>query len=185
MKKFENLTAVYFDEANNFYELQFDDGENTEYIRVDASDHPEAATDEDYFDNREVVEKIIAESDDSENEEIEDRSYLYGQLFAVIECYEEEAREYIGKFASTYWSRNVFALSNRPYTYTKLYLEYLDERTQFSKIFKRRNPDREKRLRNRIGEILAEIEKHYGDNNEPLTYMAAFGENKEKINLGI
>ena len=58
--KFENLQAVNY--YNGEYELEFNlDGE-LKYITVDASDHPEAATDEDYFDNKEVVEKIIAEN---------------------------------------------------------------------------------------------------------------------------
>ena len=58
--KFETLQAVNY--YNGEYELEFNlDGE-LKYITVDASDHPEAATDEDYFDNREVAEKIIAEN---------------------------------------------------------------------------------------------------------------------------
>lgn len=58
--KFKNLQAVNY--YNGEYELEFNlDGE-LKYVTVDASDHLEAATDEDYFDNREVVEKIIAEN---------------------------------------------------------------------------------------------------------------------------
>ncbi len=59
MKKFENLNAVYFDEANNWYELEFYVDGSFEYIRVNADDHEEAATNEFYFDNKEIVEKII------------------------------------------------------------------------------------------------------------------------------
>lgn len=64
--KFENLQAVYYDaqhgKGDGFYDLEFNMDGKMEYIQVDEKDHPEAATDEDYFDNKEVVDKIIAEN---------------------------------------------------------------------------------------------------------------------------
>lgn len=62
MKKFENLTAVYFDEANNSYDLEFQFDGKSEILSVSADDHPEAATNEFYFDDKEVVEKILEEN---------------------------------------------------------------------------------------------------------------------------
>ena len=62
MKKFENLLAVYFDEANNCYDLEFQFDGKSEFISVSADDHPEAATDEFYFDDKKVVEKISEEN---------------------------------------------------------------------------------------------------------------------------
>lgn len=62
-KTFENLMAVHFDGASDLYELEFQENGNSEFIQVKASDHPEAATDEFYFDNKEVVNKIIAEAE--------------------------------------------------------------------------------------------------------------------------
>lgn len=56
MKK--QLMNTYYDEANNWYELVFDDGE---IIRVNADDYPEAATNEDFWDNDELIEKILSE----------------------------------------------------------------------------------------------------------------------------
>lgn len=62
--KFENLQAVHFDgqhgKGDGYYTLEFNIDGEIEYIEVDEKDHPEAATDEDYFDNREIVDKIIA-----------------------------------------------------------------------------------------------------------------------------
>lgn len=67
--KFENLQAVHFDgqhgKGDGYYTLEFNIDGEIEYIEVDEKDHPEAATDEDYFDNKEVVDKIIAENEGS------------------------------------------------------------------------------------------------------------------------
>lgn len=60
--KYENLQIVHYDAAGDVYDLEFHVNGEKEFITVDASDHPEAATDEYYFDDREVVEKIIAEN---------------------------------------------------------------------------------------------------------------------------
>lgn len=64
--KFENLQVVHYDaqhgKGDGFYTLEFNVGGEMEYIEVDEKDHPEAATDEDYFENKEVVDKIIAEN---------------------------------------------------------------------------------------------------------------------------
>lgn len=64
MKKnlnYENLMNVNFDGES--YELEFQENEKSYFIRVDARDHEEAATNEDYFDDKELVEKIIAEAE--------------------------------------------------------------------------------------------------------------------------
>lgn len=53
---------VTFDEGNNSYTLEFQENGKSEFIEVSASDHEEAATNEDYFDNEEVVNKIIEEN---------------------------------------------------------------------------------------------------------------------------
>ena len=64
MKKnlnYENLMNVNFDGES--YELEFQENEKSYFIRVDARDHEEATTNEDYFDDKELVEKIIAEAE--------------------------------------------------------------------------------------------------------------------------
>ena len=60
--KYENLYFVYYDSASVTYELEFrtDDGD-MKFIEVDARDHPEASTNENYFDDKEVVDLIIME----------------------------------------------------------------------------------------------------------------------------
>lgn len=65
MKKnlnYEDLMNVNFDGES--YELEFQEGGKSYFIRVDARDHEEAATNEDYFDDKERVEKIIAEAEE-------------------------------------------------------------------------------------------------------------------------
>lgn len=67
MKKnlnYENLMNVNFDGES--YELEFQENGKSYFIRVDARDHEEAATNEDYFDNKERVEEIIAEAEEIE-----------------------------------------------------------------------------------------------------------------------
>lgn len=69
MKKnlsYENLMNVNFDGEN--YELEFQENGKSYFIRVDARDHEEAATNEDYFDDKERVEEIIAEAEEIEEE---------------------------------------------------------------------------------------------------------------------
>lgn len=61
---YENLMNVNFDGEN--YELEFQENGKRYFIRVDARDHEEAATNEDYFDNKKLVEKIIAEAEEIE-----------------------------------------------------------------------------------------------------------------------
>ena len=66
MKKnlnYENLMNVNFDGEN--YELEFQENGKSYFIRVDARDH-KAAADEAYFDDKERVEKIIAEAEEIE-----------------------------------------------------------------------------------------------------------------------
>ena len=48
------------------YELEFQENGKSYFIRVDARDHEEAATNEDYFDDKERVEEIIAEAEEIE-----------------------------------------------------------------------------------------------------------------------
>lgn len=67
MKKnlnYENLMNVNFDGES--YELEFQENGKSYFIRVDARDHEEAATNEDYFDDKERVEEIIAEAEEIE-----------------------------------------------------------------------------------------------------------------------
>lgn len=67
MKKnlnYENLMNVNFDGES--YELEFQESGKSYFIRVDARDHEEAATNEDYFDDKELVEEIIAEAEEIE-----------------------------------------------------------------------------------------------------------------------
>ena len=58
---YENLMNVNFDGES--YELEFQEDGKSYFIRVDARDHEEAATNENYFDDKELVEKIIAEAE--------------------------------------------------------------------------------------------------------------------------
>lgn len=67
MKKnlnYENLMNVNFDGES--YELEFQENRKSYFIRVDAKDHEEATTNEDYFNDKERVEKIIAEAEEIE-----------------------------------------------------------------------------------------------------------------------
>ena len=57
----EALQSVYFDEGNGTYDLEFLVNGEKHYKQVQASDHPEAATNEGYFDDKLVVDKIIME----------------------------------------------------------------------------------------------------------------------------
>lgn len=59
--EFEDLQAVYYDGGNETYDLQFMVDGNEKYIQVKAEDHPEAATNENYFDDKKVVNRIIME----------------------------------------------------------------------------------------------------------------------------
>lgn len=61
-KQYENLMAVYYDEANNAYTLEFQDEDEAEFIEVDAKEHEQAKEDEFYFDNKNLVEQIIEEN---------------------------------------------------------------------------------------------------------------------------
>lgn len=64
---YENLMNVNFDGES--YELEFQENGKSYFIRVDARDHEEAATNEDYFDNKKLVEEIIEATDEEEIEE--------------------------------------------------------------------------------------------------------------------
>lgn len=64
--KFEEMVIVNFDKANNFYELEFQSKEGTYFLRVDGKDHEKASVDEFYFDDQELVEKIIADADEDD-----------------------------------------------------------------------------------------------------------------------
>lgn len=55
------LQNVYFDEGNGTYDLEFLVNGEKHYRQVQASDHPEAATNENYFDDKKVVNRIIME----------------------------------------------------------------------------------------------------------------------------
>lgn len=61
----ENLNTVTYDEAAKEYTLEFNvDGEMA-YIRVDADNYPEAATDEWFWDEEANVEAAINEAKES------------------------------------------------------------------------------------------------------------------------
>ena len=66
--RFEEMLIVNFDKANNFYELEFQAKEGTYFLRVDGKDHEKAAVDEFYFDDQELVEKLIADADEDDIE---------------------------------------------------------------------------------------------------------------------
>ena len=55
------LQNVYFDEGNGTYDLEFLVNGEKYYRQVQASNHPEAATNESYFDDKKVVNRIIME----------------------------------------------------------------------------------------------------------------------------
>ena len=57
----EALQGVYFDEGSGTYDLEFLVNGEKHYRQVQASDHPEAATNENYFDDKKVVNRIIME----------------------------------------------------------------------------------------------------------------------------
>lgn len=66
-----NLYATYYD--NSLYELQFEVGGKTVFIRnIREEDHEQAATDENYFESPEVLEKIIDDLSVKDKEELED-----------------------------------------------------------------------------------------------------------------
>lgn len=56
---FEKLTAVHYDKGSNVYDLEFEVDTQTVFIQVDASDHEEAAQDEDYFEDEALIDDII------------------------------------------------------------------------------------------------------------------------------
>ena len=58
---YETLQNVYFDEGNGTYDLEFLVNGEKYYRQVQASNHPEAATNESYFDDKKVVNRIILE----------------------------------------------------------------------------------------------------------------------------
>lgn len=66
---YENLMNVNYDRDNEVYELEFQTNGKSYFISVDANDHETAATDEDYFDNKKLVEEIIEATDEEEIEE--------------------------------------------------------------------------------------------------------------------
>ena len=65
---YENLMNVNYDGDNEVYELEFQINGKSYFISVDANEHEEAATDEDYFDNKKLVEEIIEATDEEEIE---------------------------------------------------------------------------------------------------------------------
>lgn len=72
MKNFniKNINTVTYDEAMNEYTLEFNVGEfnvggEMAYIRVDADNYPEAATDEWFWDEEENVEKAVKEAEEN------------------------------------------------------------------------------------------------------------------------
>ena len=52
----KRLINTYYDDANKWYELEFEDGE---IIQVNSEDYPEAKYDEYFWDNEERIKKIL------------------------------------------------------------------------------------------------------------------------------
>lgn len=66
-----NLYATYYDNA--LYELQFEVNGKKVFIRnIKEEDHEQAASDENYFDNPEVIERIIDDLSVKDKEELEE-----------------------------------------------------------------------------------------------------------------
>lgn len=66
---YENLMNVNYDGDNEVYELEFQINGKSYFINVSANEHEAAATDEDYFDNKKLVEEIIEATNEEEIEE--------------------------------------------------------------------------------------------------------------------
>ena len=66
---YENLMMINYDGDNEVYELEFQTNGKSYFINVSANEHEAAATDEDYFDNKKLVEEIIEATDEEEIEE--------------------------------------------------------------------------------------------------------------------
>lgn len=60
---YENLMNVNYDEGNQIYELEFQENGKSFFVNIKTSEHKEAEFNENYFDNKELVEKIIANAD--------------------------------------------------------------------------------------------------------------------------
>ena len=56
----KNLTATYYDGANDWYDLEFDNGKAW-IAHVPARYHKEAATDEFYFENQAIIDQAATE----------------------------------------------------------------------------------------------------------------------------
>lgn len=66
-----NLYATHYDNA--LYELQFEVNGKTVFIRnIREEDHEQAATDENYFESPEVLERIIGDLSVKDKEELEE-----------------------------------------------------------------------------------------------------------------
>lgn len=61
----EHLNTTEYDEANNRYYLEFRVADEVISIYVNADNYPEAATDEDYFDDEKNVEKAVKEAEEN------------------------------------------------------------------------------------------------------------------------
>ena len=66
---YENLMNVNYDGDNEVYELEFQINGKSYFINVSANEHEAAVTDEDYFDNKKLVEEIIEATNEEEIEE--------------------------------------------------------------------------------------------------------------------
>lgn len=61
----DNLLNTYYD--NGMYELSFEvDGEEVIVSNIKSEDHPKAWVDEWYFDDDEIIEKIIKNADEND-----------------------------------------------------------------------------------------------------------------------
>lgn len=74
-----NLMNTYYD--NGLYELLFDAEGKEIFVRnIKAEDHPNAATDEWYFDSNEIIEEIIKNVEDEDIEIKENNMTNYGKV---------------------------------------------------------------------------------------------------------
>ena len=69
--KVNNLYAAHYD--NGLYELQFEVNGKKVFIRnIKEEDHEQAARDENYFENPEVIERVIDDLSVKDKEELEE-----------------------------------------------------------------------------------------------------------------
>lgn len=105
-----------------------------------------------------------------------DRSFLYGRMVCLLDVYEKEARAAIGSNGASYIDMHLSNLYAKPHTTTKLCMGYIFKRTSFGKIMRTKKPELHDELLGMIVDVFSTIDDLYGDNDEPCYYAAVFGE---------